>query len=239
VVQAALKRVFLSLDVKIDNLRRKETDRNMKRLLILLLIMPLSYTLWAQEIKEDKGKYWFVSVNLAGSVFYGNEEKDRGFSKSPFKGFRNNLGISLAVGNWFSPEIALRTKINGFGGKHIISEDSEKNAMRYFVLNEQVMLDLTNIIGGYNPKRKYNLIPFFGGGMGRNLTYDRWATNLSVGILNQFRLTDRFSLNAELGFTLHTYEFSGNMKTSSFSGHTIENEDRQYLLEVGLTYKFK
>lgn len=210
----------------------------MKRLFILLFVVPLSYVSWAQVTKEDKGKYWFVSANLAGSVFYGNEETDRGFSKSPFKGFRNNLGISLAVGNWFSPEIALRTKINGFWGKNLISEDAETNAMRYFVLNEQVMLDLTNIIGGYNPNRKYHLIPFFGGGLGRNLTYNRWATNLSVGIQNQFRLTDRLFLNAELGLTLHTYEFSGQNYNRTYR-HTLENEDRQYLLEVGLTYKFK
>jgi len=210
----------------------------MKRFLIILFLLPLCYVSWAQDTKEDKGKYWFVSANLAGSVFYGNEETHRGFSKSPFNGFRNNLGISLAVGNWFSPEIALRTKINGLWGKHIISENAETNAIRYFVLNEQVMLDLTNIIGGYNPKRKYHLIPFFGGGLGRNLTYDRWATNLSVGFQNQFRLTDQFFLNAELGFTLHTSEFSGNDRTGT-STHAVENEDRQYLLEVGITYNFK
>ena len=183
-------------------------------------------------------KFWFVSANVAGSVFYGNEEIDRGIDKSPFKGFRNNLGVSLAVGHWFSPEIALRTKLNGFWGRYIISEDAGTNATNYLVLNEQVLLDVTNIFGGADPNRKYHLIPFFGGGFGRNMTYNRWATNLSAGILNQFRLTDRLFLNAELGLTLHTREFTGHDERK-YGYHSFDNEDRQFQLEVGITYQFK
>ena len=183
-------------------------------------------------------KFWFVSANVAGSVFYGNEEIDRGIDKSPFKGFRNNLGVSLAVGRWFSPEIALRTKLNGFWGRYIISEDAGTNATNYLVLNEQVLLDVTNIFGGADPNRKYHLIPFFGGGFGRNMTYNRWATNLSAGILNQFRLTDRLFLNAELGLTLHTREFTGHDERK-YGYQSFDNEDRQFQLEVGITYQFK
>lgn len=187
---------------------------------------------------EAQDKFWFVSANVAGSVFYGNEEIDRGIDKSPFKSFRNNLGVSLAVGRWFSPEIALRTKVNGFWGRYIISEDAGTNATNYMVLNEQVLLDVTNIFGGADPDRKYHLIPFFGGGFGRNMTYNRWATNLSAGILNQFRLTDRLMLNAELGLTLHTREFTGH-DDRKYGHHSFANEDRQFQIEVGVTYNFK
>ena len=210
----------------------------MKRLLFLLFLLLVFIGIKAQKVKENQERYWFVSANLAGSVFYSNEEIGHDFAKSPFKGFRNNLGVSLAVGRWFSPEIALRTKVNGFWGRYIISEDSETNAIRYFVLNEQVLLDVTNIFGGYNEKRSYHLIPFLGGGLGRNMTYDRWATNLSAGILNQFRLTDNLMLNAELGFTLHTREFTGPDEIK-YPYHSLANEDRQFTLEVGITYNFR
>ena len=183
-------------------------------------------------------KFWFVSANLSGSLFYGNEEIDRNIDKSPFKSFRNNLGVSLAVGRWFSPEIALRTKLNGFWGRYVVSEDAATNANRYFILNEQVLLDVTNIFAGADPDRTYHLIPFFGGGLGRNMTSNRWATNLSAGILNQFRLTDRLMLNAELGFTLHTREFSGDDERK-YPYHSLANEDRHFQLEVGVTYHFK
>ena len=204
----------------------------MKKTLIILITLFASYTSEAQD------KFWFVSANVAGSLFYGNEEIDRNIGKSPFKGFRNNLGVSLAVGRWFSPEIALRTKLNGFWGRYVITEDAATNANRYFVLNEQVLLDVTNIFGGADPDRKYHLIPFFGAGVGRNMTYNRWATNMSAGLLNQFRLTDRLMLNAELGFTLHTREFSGGDERK-YPYHSLENEDRQFQLELGVTYHLK
>lgn len=204
----------------------------MKKIILSICVLLISSSLAAQD------KFWFASANLSGSLFYGNEEIDRNIDKSPFKSFRNNLGVSLAVGRWFSPEIALRTKLNGFWGRYIISEDAETNANKYMVLDEQVLLDVTNIFGGADPDRKYHLIPFFGAGFGRNMTYNRWASNMSVGILNQFKLTDQLFLNAELGFTLHTREFSGGDERK-YGYHSLENEDRQFLLEVGVTYNFK
>lgn len=207
----------------------------MKRIFVLLQFVLVCFM---AEAQKNDGKNWFVSANLAGSAFYGNEEIDRGIDKSLFKGFRNSIGVSLSVGRWFSPEIALRTKVNGFSGRYVISEDTETNAIKCMVLDEQVLLDVTNIFGGADPDRKYHLIPFFGGGFGRNMTYNRWATNLSVGILNQFRLTDRLFLNAELGLTLHTREFTGHDERK-YNYHSFENEDRQFQLEVGVTYHFK
>lgn len=199
---------------------------------ILFTIFSSFFTASAQQ------KQWFVSANLAGSVFYGNEEIGHDFAKSPFKSFRNNLGISLSVGHWFSPEIALRTKVNGVWGRYVISEDANTNATIYCVFNEQVLLDVTNILGGADTNRKYHLIPFFGGGLGRNMTYNRWATNLCAGVLNQFKLTDCLMLNAELGYTLHTREFSGD-NAHKLGHHSLNNEDQQFLLEIGVTYYFK
>ena len=210
-------------------------DYTMWWIKVVVVLFTIHYSLFTASAQDQS---WFVSANLSGSLFYGNEEIDRNIDKSPFKSFRNNLGVSLAVGRWFSPEIALRTKVNGFWGRYVISEDAETNAIHYMVLNEQVLLDVTNIFGGVNPDRKYHLIPYFGGGFGRNMTFNRWATNLSVGILNQFRLTDQLMLNAELGFTLHTREFTGPNEIK-YDYHSLENEDRQFLLEVGITYLFK
>lgn len=204
----------------------------MRKVIVSICVLLMSSNLAAQD------KFWFASANLSGSLFYGNEEIDRNINKSPFKSYRNNLGVSLAVGRWFSPEIALRTKLNGFWGRYVISEDAETNANRYFILNEQVMLDVTNIFGGSDPDRKYHLIPFFGAGFGRNMTYNRWATNLGCGILNQFKLTDCLFLNAELDFTQHTREFSGGDERK-YPYHSLENEDNHFQLEVGVTYNFK
>ena len=82
----------------------------MKKLLIMLAFAGVSVAGMAQENESAAPELkhsvatnsfwsnWFVQANLAGSAFYSNQEMGYGFSKSPFKGFRNNLGFSVAVG---------------------------------------------------------------------------------------------------------------------------------------------
>ena len=71
---------------------------------------------------------WFVQANVAGTAFWGNQEVGNNFSKSPLKGFRNNLGFSVAVGKWFTPGLGLRTKFNGAWGRTVVSENKKTNA---------------------------------------------------------------------------------------------------------------
>lgn len=213
----------------------------MKKILLLNLCLIMSFfplITQAQEQGESTiGKGWFIQANLAESVFYGNQELGQDFSKNPFRSFRNRLALSVSLGKWFSPEIALRTKVNGIWGRSVISEDAETNANRFFTLNQQVLLDMTNLVGGYKENRKWHLITFFGGGLGRSITYNRWATNLSAGILNQFVLNNRWALNVEMGYTLHTRDFDGPNEIK-LPHHSLKNEDQQILFELGVTYQF-
>lgn len=207
-----------------------------RKLLIGLICGQLVYALHVNaQVQTSFWKGWFLQLNLAENIFYGSQEKGYDFSKSPFKGFRNNPALSISVGKWFSPDIALRSKVNGIWGKTVISEDSKTNASKYFTLSEQVLLDVTNIICGYDCDRKWHIIPFFGGGLGRNMTYDSWATNLSFGILNEIKVSKHLLLNAELGYTLHTAEFDGK-RVGGTSTHSLKNEDHQFAIEFGITY---
>ena len=99
----------------------------MKKLLAVLALASVTMGSMAQDAATTE-KYsvatnsfwsnWFVQANVAGSAFWGNQEEGNGFSKSPLKGFRNNLGFSVAVGKWFTPGLGLRTKFNGVWGPY-------------------------------------------------------------------------------------------------------------------------
>ncbi len=100
----------------------------MKKLLIALAFAGISVASMAQENETvPTEKYsvatnsfwsnWFVQANVAGSAFYCDEELGLNLNKSPFKGFRNNLGFSVAIGKWFTPGLGLRTKFNGVWGQ--------------------------------------------------------------------------------------------------------------------------
>ena len=179
---------------------------------------------------------WFVQANLAGSAFYSNQEMGYGFSKSPFKGFRNNLGFSVAVGKWFTPGIGLRTKFQGVWGRSIISENKSDNASKYWTLNEQVLFNLSNMICGYNPNRVWNLIPYAGAGIGRNMSYDRYAMDLNVGILNTFRLNEKFAINLDLSYQTFEGDFDGFEQNGPTAKGWPKSKDNIFSVEVGVTY---
>lgn len=103
------------------------------------------------------------------------------------------------MGKWFTPGIGLRTKINGIWGKTVLDNETSKSN-KYWTANEQVLFNLSNLICGYNEKRVWNLIPFAGGGITRNMSYNTYAMQLGVGVLNTFRVSPKLAVNLELGW---------------------------------------
>lgn len=226
----------------------------MKKLLLALAFAGISVAGMAQnnETNVPEMKYsvatnsfwsnWFVQANVAGTAFYSNEEQGWELSKSPFKGFRNNLGFSVAVGKWFTPGLGLRTKFNGVWGRTVGAEAKGKewskddNANKYWTLNEQVLFNLSNLFCGYSDTRVWNFIPYLGGGIGRNMSANTYAMGLSAGILNTFRLSDRFALNLELAYGMWETDMDGISYGALETKNGPAGRDQMVSVEVGLTY---
>lgn len=218
----------------------------MKKLLMALALASVSVAGMAQNSQsaEPTEKYsvatnsfwsnWFVQANVVGTAFYSNEESGMGLSKSPLKGFRNNLGFSVAIGKWFTPGLGLRTKFNGIWGRSVYSDNKKDNASKYWNVNEEVLFNLSNMLCGYNAKRVWNFIPYLGGGIGRNMSYNSYGIDLTAGLLNTFRLSDRFALNLDINYVLGTNDFDGIPEGGGDRG--FKNYDRMVNVEVGLTY---
>ena len=179
---------------------------------------------------------WFVQANVAGTAFYSSQERNAGFSKSPLKDFRNNLGLSLAIGKWFTPGLGLRTKVNGVWGRTVSSEDAKTNASKYWQANEQVLFNLSNMLCGYNPNRVWNFIPYAGAGIARNMSYNTYAMGLQAGLLNEFRLSRKFALNLDLSYGIHEPDFDGNGASFGEGKPSVKSKDRDLNVEIGLTY---
>ena len=215
----------------------------MKKFLMVLALASVSVAGMAQETTEKYSvatnsfwSNWFVQANVAGTAFYSSQERNAGFSKSPLKDFRNNLGLSLAIGKWFTPGLGLRTKVNGVWGRTVSSEDAKANASKYWQANEQVLFNLSNMLCGYNPNRVWNFIPYAGAGIGRNMSYNSYAMGLQAGLLNEFRLSRKFALNLDLSYGMHEADFDGNGASFSEGKPSIKSKDRDLNVEIGLTY---
>lgn len=219
----------------------------MKKLLIVLAFASFSMASMAQD--DPTLKYsvatnsfwsnWFIQLGYNYNVFYSNEEHASNIDndKSPFKSFRNSHGAAIAIGKWFTPGLGLRTKLQGIWGKEVDPMVYGKNASgknKFWTLNEQVLLNLSNMFCGYNPNRVWSFIPFAGAGLTRNMTHDVYAMQLSAGLLNQFRLSNRVALNLEVGYNRQESDADGVWQYRTERGW--DNKDNYLYGEVGLTF---
>lgn len=215
----------------------------MKKLLILSAFLSLSAVAAAQDdYSTEKHSVstnsfwnnWFVQGGIGWNAWYGNYERNNSASKSPFKDFRSNPGLSLAIGKWFTPGLGLRSKLSGVWGKAVIGSNSSENDNTYWMLNEQALFNLSNMFGGYDESRVWNFIPFFGAGIARSCTYNRYAMGLSVGILNEFWVSRRLAVNFEIGWNRYENDLCG---VTTAMGEGITNHPNNVYAEVGVTYR--
>ena len=217
----------------------------MKKFLMVLAMASMSVAGMAQDDAATL-KYsvatnsfwsnWFISADVAYEAFYSNEERGKGFSKSPLKDFRRNLGASVAIGKWFTPGLGLRTKVTGIWGRSVLSENASDNAMKFWNAQEQVLFNLSNLFCGYSETRVWNLIPYAGVGILRNCSQNEYAHAASLGLLNTWKLSKNIAFNVDLGFNISDDDIEGIEKSHEVYGHSIASADRYFSLEAGLTF---
>lgn len=211
----------------------------MRKLLFVLAFAGISVASMAQNADATE-KYsvatnsfwsnWFIQAGAQYSAVYSAQEHGFGFTKNPLKSFRSNPQASIALGKWFTPGLGLRVKASGIWGK------AAEHSYKYWNAQGQALFNLSNMICGYNPDRIYNLVPFIGGGIGRNCSDNVYAMGLSVGILNQFYLSKKVAVNLELGWN--------RMENDLVCPGSQVNEGKRFwdshanilYAEVGLTY---
>ena len=219
----------------------------MKKLFLMLAVASLSLNAMAQEDPTEKYSVstnsfwsnWFISADVMYGAFYTNEEADANFSKSPLKSFRSNIGASVAIGKWFTPGFGLRTKFQGIWGRNVQTEDASTNAVKFWNLQEQALFNLSNMFCGYSETRVWNFIPYFGFGAVRNMSDNIYADNVSVGILNTWKLSKRVLLNLDVNFNVaNDYDAfrAANGFVANNYGSSIKNSDRFFAAELGLTF---
>ena len=169
---------------------------------------------------------WFLGANVTWSAFYGEGERSlvAPFRKFPSGTYYNGLGVSLSFGKWLTPVFGLRTKVNAW---QIGKEENGIGGDKYWTANEQLLINATSLFRGYDEQRFWNIIPYIGAGVHRNMTHSHYSTALSVGLLNTLRLSRRFSANIELAW---------NSAEGSNSGLALKKRNQHFAVEVGLTW---
>lgn len=221
----------------------------MKKLLAVLAFAGIFMSGFAQEATAQNAtpteKYsvatnsfwsnWFIQAGADWNAWYSAEEHGQGFERSPFKGFRSNAGLSLAIGKWFTPGIGLRTKLQGFWGKTVWNPETKVKGAdnKYWILNEHVLFNVSNLLCGYSETRVWNVIPFVGGGFGRTMTNNLYAMDLSAGIQSSWKVSKLLNIYLEAGWNRLESDIDGCVGSND---RGWDSHDNNLYAELGLTF---
>jgi hypothetical protein len=157
---------------------------------------------------------WFVQAGMDMSLLnpYGCN-----FSKVIPKGM--TFGLNGALGKWFTPEFALRGRVqweNGLIPNNGVEwlppvEDPKKNYKKggLMAVSIDAMLNLTNVIAGYDPSRKWETSAYLRMGVITQFVEGSGSPLAGAGLEETYRLNDRLSLFGALGYQVSTSEGMG------------------------------
>ena len=158
--------------------------------------------------------HWFVQAGLDMSLMnpYGCN-----FSNTIPKGM--TFGLNAAVGKWFTPEFGLRGRVqwdNGLIPNNSLEwvaprEDPKQNYKDggIGVATIEAMLNLTNVLAGYVPERKWHTTGYVRAGLISQFTVGSASPLMGAGLEETCRLNDRLSLFGALGYQVSTSEGMG------------------------------
>ncbi|MCD7899471.1 MAG: OmpA family protein [Bacteroides sp.] len=230
----------------------------MKKVLMLLAIAGLSATAMAQtnsrgyeNVSGDKYEVftnrfwdnWFFSFGGGAEMTLGN-----GDVRGSFKD-RISPTLNASLGKWFTPGLGLRLQYSGFQSRGFTTDRTNgyitgnviqprdgvpyyKQKFSYFNLHGDVLFNLSAMLGGYNPDRVYEFIPYLGAGFTHSYSSPSGeALAVNAGIINRFRLSSAWDLNLELSAMGVENKFDRELGGK-------KDFDGVVSASLGLTYRF-
>lgn len=183
---------------------------------------------------------WFISAGAGAEMLIGNSDAHYGI------GDRISPTFNASLGKWFTPGLGLRLQYSGYeargarkgyGSYAKGTPDASgyyDQKFHYMNLHGDILFNLSAMIGGYNPDRVYEFVPYLGAGFTHSYSGVEKSQALAVnaGIINKFRVSPVLDINLEL---------SGMMAQNKFDRELGGNHDFDGVVSatLGLTYHFK
>lgn len=182
----------------------------------------------------DFGKRITPSISITGgkwfSPFWGARLQAQGYS---FNGFSTTEGIyvndPLGNGLIYGPNDPVRNEVA------VRPDGSYRHYLRYMNIHADFQVSLANLIGGYKPERKWDIIPAVGLGYIHTFPYKGTAKVNSIStnfsLMGKYKLPKGFDINMEIQTALMPDRFDGRIVGKSYENNCA--------LTVGVTYHFK
>ena len=208
---------------------------------VLISVLTLASCM-AADAQTDSTKTfwdnWFVQFGADMTV-----QKPHGHAFKDVLSKGTSFGVDVAVGKWFTREVALRGKLCWDNG--IIDSRAEwlapfnqpgvnhdKGGFLSFV--GDAMLDLHNVFGEYREDRMWNAQVFLRAGAVYNFGCDKGSPLIGLGLANQFRLSDKWGLYADVAYNGVSSGFTMDPSTATGIG---SGSNMYFTLDMGVTYR--
>ena len=181
--------------------------------------------------------HWFVQADLDMSL-----QNPFGYDFTDVFPNGKSFGMDLAIGKWFSHQVGLRAKFNWENKLPLLKNDHanwlapfdqpgvNREKGGYIALYGDVLLNMHHLFGVYRPDRTWNLSLYPRLGVNYNFGVSKGALALGIGVLNTYRLNDRWSLYGDVAYIMCGSGFVGTNE----SGGTGTGSNSNGYLSIGL-----
>ena len=119
---------------------------------------------------------------------------------------RNGWNANIAVSKWVVPTLGMRLQLDAGEFRNYTSPNmgSKEVRMPYLYVHGDILVNMSNWIGGYNPDRFYSAVSY----MGFGYTAMSWTKKsetpyngeyaFTTGLINKFRISPRFDIELDL-----------------------------------------
>ena len=219
----------------------------MKKFYLLLTALVLSVGVFAQGRQPGSERYvtngfwdnWYLQLGVGGQAYVGE------FDSEASLGDRITPAFELSVGKNITPTVGFRLQAFGLQAKGFSYANSgasflqgkpnvkglDEQIFDYFGFHGDVTFNVSNFFGGYRTDRFYEPVVYAGAGIVTETNNNTITPTGVLGLINKFRLSDKFDLNLEVKLPLVDQDFDGQVGGSKLEGIPSAT--------IGFTYKFK
>ena len=184
---------------------------------------------------------WFIQMGLGMSL-----QNPYGTNFSNVFPNGSTFGVNLGLGKWFTPEAGVRGGVNwqngiiGNGHAYYLDRDSlpgsNKDKHGFVSLYADFLLNLQNVILGYEASRKWNTMIYPRMGLAINFSSENKECPLiGAGVEQTYKLNERLKLYADLSYQVTTSGFHDAKFHTPFNNLSSNG----WLdLNIGIQYEF-
>ena len=162
---------------------------------------------------------WFVQFGLDMTL-----QNPYGYNFSKVFPNGKSFGLDLAVGKWFTHQVGVRGKFNWENKLPLLKNDhanwlapfdqpgENRRKGGYIAFYGDVLLNMHNFFGDYRPDRTWNLSVYPRIGVNYNFGVSKGSLLAGIGVLNTYRISDRWSIYGDIAYIMTGSGFVGKDK---------------------------